>query len=814
MISRRFAALLGRALLGLMCAVGVGFGQALPDAGHWAFEPVREPVLPQRIDPSQRSEVDVHLGVAEELPRDSQPDVQRDLRSDLAWLRRLTFDLTGLPPTPEEIEAFLAGDRDEGARLKVVDRLLASPRFGERFGRHWLDVARFAESSGGGRSLMYPNAWRYRDYVIDAYNRDLPFDQFVTEQIAGDLMESAGGESAGEESAGERERNRRMTATGFLVLGPHNYEQQDKKLLQFDVIDEQVDTIFRAFTGLTMGCARCHDHKFDPLSMRDYYAVSGILESSVSLVPGNVSAPVERILEGPAARAREAFEREVQELERKRRVLKSKLPAKENVAVPRERLRGLVLDEGDVILEGMWKLSTAIQPFLGAGYLHDEDVDKGMKSALFQPDVPRAGRYEIRLAYTPGTNRATNVPILVDTQNVQEKCTVDQRQDPPLLGRFVSLGVFELKKGLETTVRIETQGTDGHVIVDGLQLVPVPDLPKKAKRAGPPLAHVARELRALEVEIEERRKRAPRKPPRVIAVEERDPPVDSRLRLRGLVHKPGEVVARGVPEAFGKVAMPAGQSGRLELARWLASDRHPLTARVYVNRIYGHLMGHLLVSTPDNFGTRGARPSSPELLDHLASAFVQHDWSTKWLVRELVTSRAYATQRTARRLQAEELRDAILSASLELDLAAGGPTIRKVARYDRGYVFKTRRRSVYVPFFRNAMLQLFEVFDISNPNLVTGKRNVSQVAPQALYLLNSDWVRDRAREGAKRLLASVPARDRLEVAFLSYLGRPALREERELFEDALVGVGRDRLEDAWAELLHALIASLDFRYLK
>ena len=250
----------------------------------WAFAPRAKPPLPKIHDPQWPQNYIDHFVLAKLEDAGIQPasDANRE-----TLIRRAYIALIGLPPTIPQIDRFLSDERPiESAFASVVDTLLESEHFGERWGRHWLDVVRFAESSGGGRSLMFPDAWRFRDYVIDSFNDDKPFDQFIVEQIAGDLLLHESHDQKIEQ----------IIATGMLALGPTNYEQQDKELLRMEVVDEQVDTIGRAFLGLTLGCARCHDHKFDPIPMTDYYALAGIFGSTQTLVDGNVSSYVTREL--------------------------------------------------------------------------------------------------------------------------------------------------------------------------------------------------------------------------------------------------------------------------------------------------------------------------------------------------------------------------------------------------------------------------------------------------------------------------------------------------------------------------------------
>jgi hypothetical protein len=609
------------------------------------------------------------------------------------WLRRLTFDLIGLPPTPEEIDAF-AADQSEDAYARVVDRLLASPHFGERWGRHWLDVARFAESSGGGRSLMFPDAWRYRDYVINSINSDKPLNEFITEQIAGDLLPYKS----------EAEEVEHIIATAYLELGPHNYEEQDKRVLEMDVADEQIDTIGRGLLGMTIACARCHDHKFDPIPTQDYYALAGIFRSTNMLVHANVSEWTKRTLPMPA----------------------------EQAAVVNE---------------------------------YDAKVEK-------------------------------------------------------------------LKKQLAATKEVQQKSNDAD------------DAAKKA---------AARKIASLEKKLAQLKKKAPPRPT-AMAVHEAEKIEDCKICIRGSVRRRGPEVPRGVLQVATIGDAPEftkTESGRRELAAWIVSPRNPLTARVYVNRVWNYLFGTGLVRTPDNFGSTGEAPSHPELLDFLATRFVENGWSTKRLVRELALSHAYRmrTENDARaakldpenrllwrmnrtRLDAESLRDAMLMAGGKLDLRMGGPNIVNPKLNAQGeidqyteyeYVFTDARRSVYTPAFRNRMHELFEVFDFADQNSSVARRNVTTVAPQALLMLNSEFVMEQARAAAERVLARPDSTDdeRIGMAFRETLGRKPSGEELAIARAAVaasagnqdVGNSADIRLALWQELYQGLFGCIDFRYL-
>ncbi|MGH7128713.1 MAG: DUF1549 domain-containing protein, partial [Planctomycetaceae bacterium] len=344
----------------------------------WSFQPLVQPPVPEQAQEQWcRSPIDRFV-LARLAAEGIAPVGDADR---VTLIRRLYFDLIGLPPTPDEIEAFLADDAPD-AVARLVDRLLASPRFGERWGRHWLDVARFAESSGGGRTLLFPNAWRYRDYVIESFNRDKPFDEFAREQIAGDLLLIERLKDQGRMKADDgrkqsvhpsafslqplQRQRERLIALGFLVLGPTNYELQDKELLRMEVVDEQIDTIGKAFLGMTIGCARCHDHKFDPISHRDYHALAGIFRSTKTLTPGNVSGwvDVELPILDPAQRNALAEHRtqlaavqsDLTETQEELKRLGASQPTSAN-SIAVADLPGLIVDDVSAAFSGTWSHS-------------------------------------------------------------------------------------------------------------------------------------------------------------------------------------------------------------------------------------------------------------------------------------------------------------------------------------------------------------------------------------------------------------------------------------------------------------------------
>lgn len=800
-------------------------------AGPWAYEPVGSPSVPEveRVD-WPRGEVDRFiLARLEGAGLAPAGDAER---TTLA--RRLTFALHGLPPTPEQV-AGLVADSGGDAIDRFVDDLLASPRFGEHWGRHWLDVARFGQSLTL-RGFVFEEAWRYRDSVIDAFNRDLPYDRFVREQLAGDLIEY--GDWA--------DRQRAVTATTFLSLGNTNLEEQNKRQLEMDVIDEQLDALGKAFLGQALGCARCHDHKFDPIPMRDYYALAGIFKNLKQLEHANVSKWMERPLPlPPEEEARfKAHEKQLAaletELKEAKAVAASAAGAGRPAVVPVADLPGLVVDSATARAVGEWKLSTHFPRYVGDGYLHDDRQGKGEKTLTFEPTGIPPGDYDVRLAYIPGGGRDRAVPVTVYHAQGETEVRVDQEAEPGIDGRWVSLGRYRFETAGFSHVLVTTAGTTGYVTADAVQFLPVAEAasgdatrPVRAEAEPAPDAAAAR-VKQVEARVKELKAAFPKRP-LVMTVVETGAGGDLRLHHRGSVDSLGDPVPRGVLGVVAHVpspVMPRESSGRRELAHWITHPDHPLTARVMANRVWLWLFGAGLVRTPDNFGTTGDAPTHPELLDFLATRFRTDGWSVKRLVRSLVLSRTWqlssepTSDARARdpenrlwsharphRLRAEEWRDSLLLLSGRLSLEMGGPNHPAGLASDFGYVDESTRRSVYVPVFRNARPELFEAFDAASPSLVTGQREESTVATQALILLNHPWIRDHVAAAAERIVGASPADPGAAVdrVYQSLLGRPPTAGERTLALDYL---GPAPTREEWTGLAHAVCASIDFRYVR
>ncbi|MCB1277950.1 PSD1 and planctomycete cytochrome C domain-containing protein [Prosthecobacter sp.] len=687
---------------------------------HWAFQPVTKPQPPAVKDTAwAKTDADKFvLAKIEAAKLKPAPDADRT-----TLIRRATYDLTGLPPTVEEMQAFIQDpSSDDDAFATVVDRLLKSPQFGERWGRHWLDVVRYADSVGRTRNVAFPYAWRYRDYVIESFNSDKPFNQFLTEQLAGDLMTASNA----------TQRDAQVLGTGFLALGSMDLNERDSEQFFLDRVDDQLDTMGRAFMGLTTGCARCHDHKFDPISQTDYYAVAGIFGSTETL-----SGQKNR-----GGGGKDYF-----------------APSK---------------------LVKLGVTETKVTPSVATSDKADRE------------------RLEHRLAELRKQK----------TEFQKKGSSASKKERKELDSQIASVG-RKLR---------ELDGSSGSK--------------KKGKKAEEPTVSPDDKLAmgAQEGEVQ-----------------------DLKLRVRGEPDQHGDVVPRGflqVLEWNKQPSLPKDASGRLELAAWLTDARHPLTARVAVNRIWQHLFGRGIVPTVDNFGATGEAPTHPELLDHLAASFTANGWSMKSMIRSLMLSHAYRIsskeipanmevdssnnlfwRMNLRRLEVESIRDAMLAVSgtLNTEHPSTAPMgldpkldIGKAKKGGgSGDSFTAPIRSVYLPVLRSRLPGMFTVFDFAEPSQVIGQRDVTTVPPQALFFLNNEFVVNLARKTSERIAALPLANDeaRVQHAYRLLFGRDATSDETKRALDYLAGTiqvssGSKRGEpvDTWTTFVQALMGSAEFRY--
>lgn len=799
------------------------------EKSFWAFQPVADPAPPAiRNKNLIKSPIDGFiLAKLEEKGIAPAPPADR-----LELLRRATFDLTGLPPTESEIRNFLA-DRLPDAFAKVVDRLLASPRYGEQWGRRWLDVARYADSTGNDEDHRYPHAWRYRDWVIAAFNADLPYDRFIREQIAGDLLAPEG------EDAKLGVNRRGIVATGFLALGAKALAQQDKTRMLYDVYDEQVDVTSKAFLGLTVACARCHDHKFDPILTRDYYSMISIFASTRSfrdpkefvsppltkpLVPKTEYDSYEKALRlhnDRLKRVRFAIDEIIDSVKQPEAQTAAAQLAEIMLAARRVYEDGLELnDEAHKVKlspEAFAKWVEYLKPgkprehlleWERAATLERREVALGYQERF----VKRLGEWDAKVS---AWRRKYEDAVAANKSPLPDKPSFEAGHD-----RFFAEVYFNRKGPLAVDEKDEARFT--------------PDAQARMKK--------------LIAEREEIRKQAPPEPDMACAVEDGEI-VEQRVFIRGSYHNPGEPAPKDVPQIL-KLGIPAPEnwsgSGRLELADWVARADNPLTARVMVNRVWGWHFGEGLVRTPDNFGVMGERPTHPELLDYLARRFVAGGWSIKALHRTIMLSSAYQMSSRAsdegmakdpdnrllsrfprRRLTVEEMRDAMLAIDGSLDLTMGGTlqsgTGTDGENDDKRLSLnpeKITRRTVYLPLRRANLPPLLNLFDFGDATTVNGKRQLTNVATQALFWLNSEFLADRATNFARTLQAE-PANDdagRIERAYLRILNRRPAQEEisgaikylavyREKFP------GAENEYKSWMSLARVLMAANDFIYL-
>ena len=722
---------------------------------YWAFQlPVRAPVP---VTSRYRHPVDRFLDAARR-----EAGVTAAPQADpLTRLRRASLDLTGLPPTPEQIEVFLA-DTGRGAWDRLIERLLASPQYGERWGRHWMDVARYADSTGFEQDYVRPNAWRYRDYVISAFNKDKPYNQFLREQIAGDELDQVTDET--------------LIATGFLRAGPRvQFREKDNPERRHDYLDDVLATLGRGMLGMTVQCARCHDHKFDPILQKDYYSLQasifGYVETDWPLLDPEEAAVYRRATAEVDAR--------VAEIRAKIRDIEA--PHRERLLIDRIRR-----DFPDNVLQA------AITPA--------EERTPGEKLLAAQVLSLGVPQRDVTDALTPDESARREV-LRNELASVE-----DTRPPEPPMAEIVTDGDYRF-------------APDG----PGDEIIGCPQC------------------------------RIPPDEPGTFMHEEGGPdykPPPSYFLSRGDPFSPGSEMSPGfltvatygdpptaIPRLDGRTS-----GRRLALAEWITSRDNPLTARVAVNRIWHHHFGRGIVRTLDNLGKMGDPPTHPELLDWLAVEFMERGWSVKEMHRLLMTSEAYQMlsaygddasgeadpenrllwRYQSQRLEAEAVRDAIMTVSGGIDLTVGG---KPIFPYVPDEILKTSsingfwdnqpdgpdvwRRSVYVYRRRSLGFPFFETFDLPDQNQTAAARNVSTVPTQALTLMNNEFVLSQAALFADRLEREAPGDldGQIDLAYRIALTRSPTAEE------AVVAKGLVA-EQSLVDLAHVILNLNEFLYLR
>jgi hypothetical protein len=833
---------------------------------HWSWQPVRRPELPAvknmawPLDPIDR----FVLAKLESAGLKPAPPADR-----LTWLRRVSFALTGLPPTPAEIEAFLA-DPSESAYPRVVDRLLASPHFGERWGRHWLDLVRYAESRGHEYDPSIANAWQYRDYVIRAFNADLPYNQFVLEHLAGDLLE--------EPRLNPVDGcNESILGTGFWHLGEEVHSPVDIRQDQADRLDNRIDVLSKTFLGLTVSCARCHDHKFDAISIQDYYALFGILEGSsyrqvrfdhwrenrqvaaeLAELRRRTDAEVAKL--AVAGSVRSATPTDVSEYQKwwsQARVIVDYADLKPGQWLPDDVTYGpaprpagslQVRKKGETLEAGWEPRTAAVFDRFWSGLRRHPESERifgalgGHDRAGFTirtPNVILERKTVYALLRGGGEIYAGVCGHTVITGPLHHRLVQKLPDSPEYRWVAVPLeGYLGQRLHLEFTANPETEFAVAMVVQSDIappSLPPESFSPPKlsADILQPLLKQVARDEASLASRVHWESRLAP-------ALLD-GTPVDEAVFLRGNPRTLGPIVRRRCLEALpgSRPIESAVGSGRRELAQQLIDpERNPYISRVLVNRIWHHLFGRGIVPSTDNFGVLGEAPSHPELLDFLASEFVGDQWSMKRLIRRLVLSQTYRMSSEAppsdadpsnvllhrfrvKRLEGEAIRDALLQISGSLKPTIGGKSVpihltaflEGRGRPQSGPLDGDGRRSIYLAVRRNFLSPFLIAFDTPIPFSTVGRRQVSNVPAQALILLNDPFVHELTRRWAARLLAEPgTVEDRLRRMYLEAFARPPSDAEiaacREFLENQVQDFAR------WSELTHTLVNLKEFSYLK
>ena len=816
----------------LAAASGSSFKISPEQRTFWSFQPLKMPAIPSVKD-GRWAKTAIDRFVLAKLETQRIPPASAADRRTL--IRRATFDLTGLPPTPAEIEAF-EKDKSPKAFEKVVDRLLASRRYGERWGRHWLDVARYAEDDvrgldPKGRGYMpFHGAYVYRDWVIEAVNKDLPYDKFVRMQLAGDLL------------GGQNPRDV-LPATAFLGGGPWLWDQAEPVQGRADERNERIDAVSRGLLGLTVACARCHNHKYDPISQKDYYALAGVFASST-------------YKEYPLASEAQAAawrEREQQLLD-----LEEQLENFTNRET--EQLASILATQTSQYMVAAWRVSGKPKATVAEAAEHDhvdpELLDRWVK-LLAQPPKFYPFLKDWQAMIAAGGKEEDEAKALADAfqklvlqvetaqrgikeQNdvIKAKADVKKRSRRDALpnefetdDQFCPGCSLELKTlpteqaSLWVDLFMRSLTSDEEKPVPGLFVFTDWSLKRRLN------AEWREYITGLEHQIEALKKSLEPQYPFVHGLSDKPKPVNIAVNLRGNPHTLGDEV----PRRFLAVLSPAEPqpftegSGRLQLASDIVNS--PLAMRVFVNRVWKWHFGSGIVGTPDNFGFAGERPSDPELLEYVAASFKQNGMSLKKLQREIMLSAVYQTsvQESAeaherdgsnrfyshfnrQRLDAESIRDSILFVAGDLDLKeTGGPS--------KDFGPENTRRTVYCKVSRFRLNNYLQVFDFPNPSFTAEQRFSTNVPLQRLYFMNNDFVYAQAGKVAERVYSQANETARITKAYGLLYGRAPTAKEIEIGLQFLKttpekpgNTVNGEPITAWREYARALLSANEFEF--
>lgn len=787
---------------------------------HWAFRPVADSPTPdvKRRD-WPRTSIDRFI-LARLEERGLTPSAPVERRT---LLRRATFDLIGLPPTPEEIAAFEA-DSSPDAFARVVDRLLASPHYGERWGRYWLDVARYADTKGYVffRESKYPWAWTYRDYVVSAFNDDLPYNRFILEQLAADQLPLG--------------RDRRpLRAMGFLTLGGRFMNNPH------DIIDDRIDVVTRGLLGLTVTCARCHDHKFDPIPSEDYYSLYGVFASSIEPIEPPLFADPPETPQYASFRAESAkrekaladfirgkYEHVVESA--KSRVADYLLAARARRNRPRTD-DFMLLTDGNDLNPAMLARWRAYLKRTGRKH-HPVFALWHLLASLPDKEFAEKAR-EISARLVEGSLSGGTVNPLV-AQEFATKPPGNIAEAAKRYGAMI-LGTEKLwreaiqraraanaspPRALSDPAREELRqvlygpGSPPNVPMELLsELDLIPDRPSQDQ------------LQKLRKAVEQWRSEGPGAPPRANVLVDAAKLYEPYVFRRGNPHNRGSTVPRrflALLSASPRQSFSRG-SGRLELAQAIADRQNPLTARVLVNRVWLHHFGKPLVGTPSDFGLRSEPPTHPRLLDYLAVTLMENGWSIKKLHRLILLSAVYQQKSddrpdcrrldpenalvwrmNRRRLDFEAMRDALLAASGRLDRTIGGPPVSDIQAPS------SRRRTLYGFVDRLHVPGLLRAFDFPSPDASSPRRDTTTIPQQALFLMNHPFVLECARQLVRNpaIAGEMDCARRVDRLYLRLYGRAPTADEVSLAREFTAGMEEKR----WVRYAQGLLMANEFSF--
>ncbi len=796
--------------------------------GFWSFQPLKKPAVPAVKDTAWvANPVDAFvLAKLETAGLKPAPPADK-----VALIRRVYYDLTGLPPTPAEIDAFVA-DASPRAYEALVDRLLDSPRYGEQWARHWLDLVRYAETNSYERDNPKPNAWRYRDYVIRAFNSDKPYDRFVCEQLAGDEMPGRDGDA--------------LIATGFYRLGIWDDEPSDREQAQADSLDDIVATTGEVFLGLTVGCARCHDHKLDPILQKDYYRMVAFVHGVNHFHNGGPTD--EQPIPKPGG---PTLEQVLIERNKKLAAMQDRLTAIET------EFRNSFHDVGaadshdlDDLTYRYYRDSWSKLPDFDS--LKPEDTGK-LPGKLFDlaPStrivsfgfvfegnlvVTKDGDYTFFLDGDDGVRLTLDDNVVINYDGIHGVGNEQQKEIKLTKGRHpIRLDYFQGCCGMGLSVAWSGPGFDRRTLSATRDVKSHTDLAHLIASDGPRVfgQQKADEYHALRRNFEKAKAEAPATD-MALCVTERGPnPPDTFVLMRGNPHVPGDRVEPAFPQIFGsappllpKPAPDAKTSGRRTvLANWIASPDNMLTARVMANRIFQYHFGRGIVRSPNNFGLQGDKPTHPELLDYLATQFIDSGWRVKTMHRLIMTSNAYRMSSRPdpkalagdpqndllshfdmRRLTAEETRDSILAVNGSINLKMYGPSVYPPIPKEvmagqsdpgKGWPGSTRedavRRSVYVHVKRSLLVPLIESLDAAETDRSCPVRFATTQPTQALGMINGSFLRNEAAQLASRLRTEAgPAPDaQIALALRLVTGRKPSEAEIQRGLDLMTKLEKD-----------------------